>query len=90
MRTVYYFDKEGKIMDRPTDKTGPRLHVIQDSMDACVHPATGVWCDSKSEFRRMTKASGCIEVGNESQAHVEKNRPKLSPARYDLLRALGG
>ena len=46
--------------------------VISDSMDALRHPATGLYSDSKSSFRRMTKAAGCVEIGD--QAPTE-NRP---------------
>lgn len=40
--------------------------VISDCMDAVIHPATGLYSDSKSTFRKMTKASGCIEVGDQA------------------------
>lgn len=39
--------------------------VISDTMDALIHPCTGKMMDSKSEFRRVTKAKGGVEVGNE-------------------------
>ena len=39
--------------------------VISDTMDALIHPCTGKLMDSKSEFRKMTKAKGGVEVGNE-------------------------
>jgi len=39
--------------------------VISDTMDALIHPCTGKLMDSKSQFRRVTKAKGGVEVGNE-------------------------
>lgn len=39
--------------------------VISDTMDAMVHPCTGKLMDSKSEFRKITRAKGGVEVGNE-------------------------
>jgi len=40
-------------------------HIIRDTMDPLQHPCTGEFIDSKSQFRRITKAHGCIELGNE-------------------------
>jgi hypothetical protein len=34
-------------------------------MNALVHPCNGKMYDSKSEFRKVTKAKGGVEVGNE-------------------------
>ena len=45
--------------------TGRVRGVISDTMDALVHPCTGKLMDSKSEFRKITKAKGGVEVGNE-------------------------
>lgn len=51
--------------------------IISDHMEAMRHPATGLWADSKSAFRAMTKASGCVEIGNEDPAKIAKrDRPK--------------
>lgn len=66
----------------PKDEAPP-LHVapyvLRDQMDGLLHPVTGKIVDSKSEFRAMTKAAGCIEVGNE----VQKPRPR---PREDLTK----
>ena len=45
--------------------------IIRDTMDACLHPATGEMIDSKREFRRITRAHKLIEVGDEA--------PMISP-----------
>lgn len=39
--------------------------VISDTMDGLVHPCDGKMYDSKSQFRKVTKAKGGVEVGNE-------------------------
>lgn len=39
--------------------------VISDTMTALVHPCDGKMYDSKSQFRKITKAKGGVEVGNE-------------------------
>ena len=40
--------------------------IISDHMDALVHPATGQQMDSKSQFRRVTKERGYVELGNDA------------------------
>lgn len=42
--------------------------VITDTIPDMVHPANGKRYDSKSAFRRVTKAHGFTEVGNEKQS----------------------
>lgn len=37
-----------------------------DSMNPTKHPIDGKIYDSKSKFREVTRAHGCIEVGNDS------------------------
>lgn len=42
----------------------PDVHAVhQDSMDALTNHSDGKVYDSKSSFRRATKAAGCYEVG---------------------------
>lgn len=47
----------------PTRNSAP--YVISDTMEATKHMGTGRVIDSKSKFRADTKASGCVEIGNE-------------------------
>ncbi len=65
----------------------PRVHVIQDSMDPTWHPATGQRMDSKSSFRRATKASGCIELGSEPLSLERKQYEPSSGLKEALLNA---
>ena len=57
--------------------------VISDSIPDMVHPANGKRYDSKSSFRKVTKAHGYIEVGNEKQQDNRK------PVHQDFQRDVG-
>lgn len=78
------------------EKAGPKdfgnaHYVISDSMDSTRHMANGRYYDSKSEFRKATKAAGCIEVGNETAALLRpRQMPKLSKEGrvQDIKRAI--
>lgn len=64
---------------------GSAPSVISDTMAPIKHMGTGRMIDSKSAFRADTKASGCIEIGNE----VGKPRapiPLDRRARRDAIR----
>lgn len=50
--------------------------LISDTMDAAEH-VDGRFYTSKSEFRKVTKANGLIEVGNEK---LNPAKPKMSKA----------
>jgi hypothetical protein len=64
----------------------PRMHVISDVMPATRHPITGKLMDSKSEFRKITRAHGCIEVGNDKWP--ERKPIESPPVRPDLVRTI--
>lgn len=66
--------------------TGAGVHyVISDHMADTVHPITGKTYDSKSEFRKVTKAHGCTEVGNDSMRDNRwNNEGRAAP---DIARA---
>ena len=66
-------------------------HVISDTMIPTKHMATGEVLDSKSKFRRATKAAGCVEIGNEPikprppiQLSRGQRRDDIRKAIYDL------
>jgi hypothetical protein len=59
---------------------GASAYVISDTMEATRHMATGKYHTSKSEFRKDTRASGCIEVGNET-ATLTKPRKQVEMSR---------
>ena len=67
-KTGTWVYRNGKLVPKhlaePRD-SGRVKGVISDTMEALIHPCTGKLMDSKSEFRRVTKAKGGVEVGNE-------------------------
>lgn len=68
---------------RPSKSSAP--YVISDSMAPTKHMGTGEILDSKAKFRAATRASGCVEIGNETI----KNRPPVkldSGKRRDDIR----
>lgn len=50
--------------------------VISDTMDATEHPCTGKFITSKTEFRKITRDHGCVEVGNDPARLRIKPKPK--------------
>lgn len=62
-----------------SDRNAPMIQ--SDGMfDPIKHPATGLYTDSKSSFRKMTRQAGCVEVGD--QAPVTTT-PKKRDAKAD-------
>lgn len=60
--------------------------VITDSIPDLVHPANGKKYDSKSTFRKVTKAYGFQEVGNEKQ--VDRRKPVHQDFSRDVVEAV--
>lgn len=55
---------------RATKSNAP--YVISDAMEPTKHMASGRMIDSKANFRRETKVTGCVEIGNEP---IKPRRP---------------
>lgn len=66
MARATYVLRNGRLVDKRRAAPIRTAHVISDAMAPTVHMADGRTYDSKSAFRRRTKAAGCIEVGNEA------------------------
>lgn len=71
----------------------PHFYVISDTMDPLRHMATGKMHTSKSAFRAETKATGNIELGNDSSLGKrrtpiplsrEKRREDIQKTIYNL------
>lgn len=67
-RTGTWVYRKGKLV--PKHLAAPRgltpvRGVISDHLPDMIHPCTGKRMDSKSEFRKVTRAKGGVEVGNE-------------------------
>ncbi len=56
----------------------PHVYVISDTMDPTRHMATGKMHTSKSEFRKDTKAAGCIEYGSDQSLYKPRKPIPLS------------
>lgn len=87
-----YVLRNGELIEK---RLAPPLHaadrshyVIIDTMDACRHPATGKMMDSKSKFRKATRAAGCIEIGNETVSPGKGYEPSSSEIKRDIARAI--
>ena len=64
MPTFVY--RNGSIVPKDQSDVKPwKTMIISDIMDPMKHMASGRIIDSKSRFRAETKATGCIELGNE-------------------------
>ncbi len=75
---------------RPSNRS-PAFYVISDTMEPLRHMGTGKVLDSKAKFRAETRASGCVELGNEPikpRAPVKldrgKRRDDIRKTIYDL------
>lgn len=60
--------------------------IISDNMDALRHPATGLYTDSKSSFRKMTQASGCVEVGDQPITPRERKPVSTKKERVSAIK----
>lgn len=90
-RRTYIWDADTReFIEIEKRRPGPRGQIIEDTMPLTWHPCDGQHYDSKSQFRRVTRAHGGLETGGESQKHVEKNRPQLSreDRKQDIARAI--
>lgn len=91
-----YVMRNGELVEKHL--AGPRegersdaTYVISDSMAETRHMCDGKYYTSKSKFRQVTRAHGCIEVGNEASAMLKPREPvKLDPAkrRDDIRRTI--
>ena len=85
--------------DKPARSDFPSPYVVSDSLPGGVnglfHHGAAKRTDSKSGFRKMTKDSGCIEVGNEYVATSKReyrdnvSTEKLESAVNDALHRQG-
>ena len=85
--TVYVY-RDGKIVPRTHEAKPWSVMVISDTMEPAKHMGTGRVLDSKSRFRADTKASGCVEIGNEPIRPRSKIMLDRSQRRDDIRRAV--
>ncbi len=65
-------------------------YVISDTQDLLWHPVANTYTDSKSQFRKMTVAAGCREMGNDVSMSPKRAPPKLDKRQraMDIKRAI--
>lgn len=88
MRETYVW-RDGKVIEK--SKAPPRsggVFIISDNLPggALRHPITGKLMDSKSQFRAVTRAHGCVEIGNEQQR--DKRRIDMPDLKSDIARSI--
>lgn len=87
-----YVWRNGKCIEKSEapPKSGG-VFVISDTLPggALRHPITGKLMDSKSQFRAVTRAHGCVEVGNEQQRDTRRvDRFDSNSRKADIARAI--
>ncbi len=86
MREIYVL-RDGKLVPKSQavpQHIGP--YVQSDYLPDMKHPITGKTMDSKSQFRAVTRAHGCVEVGNEVQR--DTRRMEMPSIKGDVARAI--
>lgn len=74
MRKLFAY-RGGKFVEITKDEVKPIApYVYTDTMDATEHPCDGNVYESKSRFRAVTKAHGCMEIGNDLLSEHPKER----------------
>ncbi len=66
--------------------TAQAVYVIRDEMDALRHHGDGQMYTSKSKFRQATRASGCIELGNDAAPKPRKPIQLDKRARVEAIK----
>lgn len=76
-----YVWRGGKLVEKhlagPRHEGGVAPYVISDIMSEAQHMASGRFHTSKSEFRKDTKAAGCIELGNDPALYRSRKPVQL-------------
>lgn len=85
-----YVWHEGAFVDVTNWKPPPRKtpYIIRDGSAPMVHPATGQVFDSKSEFRKVTKAHGLTEMGNDIQTKQTIDVGSRAERKRDIATAI--
>lgn len=92
MRGTYVM-RNGRLVrkEHAAPRPGSGLYVISDTMPDMRHPATGQVMNSKSQFRAITRAAGCVEVGTETQRDTRQTGVgNLKSDIAQAIRELGG
>ena len=81
--TYRYNPDTGKFEEgQPKERADASVYIHSDEMPAAVHPCDGRVYESKSAFRRTTKAHGCVEVGTDK---IEQKKFEPTGIRETLI-----
>lgn len=85
--------RKGELVDARTAPPLVQIHgsapyVISDAMSPTLHHADGRTYESKRQFRDVTRAHGCVEIGNERQTPRAPAKLDKRKRREDIKRAL--
>ena len=86
-----YVLRGGKLVEKRLATPKSACGVISDIMPATRHMADGRYYTSKSEFRKVTKAYGCVEIGNETATMLKPRKPiplSREQRRNDIRKAI--
>ena len=90
-----YVMRDGKLVEKhlaePKHAGDGTHYVISDAMAPTRHMADGKYYTSKSEFRKVTKAHGCVEIGSEVPYMLKARKPvtlSRQKRREDIRRAI--
>ena len=87
IRETYVWDGEKMVPKSDDFALSPRIHVIGDTLpQALKHPATGLVTDSKSRFRRETRAAGCVELGTDAPTTPKRPEIQMEDSRATIAR----
>ena len=81
-----YVLRSGKLVEKSKAPPKSGVFVISDNLTPLRHPITGKLMDSKSQFRAVTRAHGCVEVGNDRQA--DRRAYDAGNMKRDIARAI--
>jgi len=73
-----------KRLAAPLKSAGSPAIIRDDLGQGLKHMANGRVTDSKSQFRRWTRESGCVELGNDVPTKVTPPKINLPDVRADL------
>lgn len=69
----------------PKRSSLPTPRIISDTMDPTEH-VDGRFYESKAQYRAVTKANGCIEIGNDPARFRQPAKPKPDrQAKRDVI-----
>ena len=79
-------ERDGKPVGGDEGHNNKGAYIVKDRMRPILHPCTGQLIDSKSKFRKITKANGCREVGGSFAEHKAAQKSHFEHVRREQNR----